>query len=124
MDNYADIALPLSNLLGKAKFVWGEDQKVAFKKLKEALTKSPILTIADTNSPFRIQTDASKFAIGGVLLQKRETGRWHPVAFYSRKLGKAEKNYPVHEIELLALINAVKTWKHYLWGGFIAQTDH
>jgi hypothetical protein len=75
--------------------------------------------------PFRIECDASDFAIGAVLSQKDQQNRWHPVAYFSRSLDSAERNYPVQEKELLALISALRKWRHYVFG-YVVQvtTDH
>ena len=74
-----------------------------------------------------VQTDASKFAIGGVLMQVcPESGQLKPLAFTSRKLKQAELNYPTHDQEMLAIIHALKQWRHYLLNGTKTTiiTDH
>jgi hypothetical protein len=71
-----------------------------------------------------LQSDCSDFALGGVLLQEF-VGELHPIAFHSRKLNSAERNYSVHEREMLALVECVKTWSHYVGGTTTqVQTDH
>ena len=88
--------------------------------MKAILTCAPVLKLPDFNSPFEVITDASGIAIGGVLQQE---GR--PVAFTSRKLKDYEKNYATHDLELLAVIHALKLWRHYLLGQkFSLSTDH
>ena len=77
--------------------------KTAFNQLKLAFTSAPVLKHADTNRPFVVETDASDFAIGGILSQSYN-GALHPVAYYSRKLSSAKINYEVHDKELLAII--------------------
>jgi hypothetical protein len=126
VSGYATIAAPLNDQLQKERrFVWTPDLEEAFVTLKAKLSSAPILRIADPTAPFRIETDASGYAIGAALLQQDDNDIWHPVAYESRKCKPAEKNYPVHERELLALIYALKTWRHYLYGGaFEAHTDH
>ena len=114
-------------LAKKTHFTWGSSQQLAFDTLKEALTTSPILAAPDFSAPFTLTTvsaDASDFAIGAVLTQgEREQER--TVAYLSRKLKPAEMNYPVHERELLAIIFALKQWRHYLMGRpFLIKTDH
>ena len=70
--------------------------------------------------PFEVQTDASDFALGGVLLQDG-----HPVAYESRKLKDAERRYTAHEKELLAVIHCLRVWRHYLLGQrFVVKTDN
>ena len=124
--DYAKIASPLTDLLKKDKrFLWTKRVDATFQDLKRKLTTAPILIIPDNRKPFRIEVDASDFAIGAVLLQQGEDMNWHPVCFESRKLRRAEMNYPIHERELLSLIYALRTWKHYLYGQeFDAFTDH
>ena len=88
--------------------------------MKAILTTTPVLKLPNFNSPFEVITDASGIAIGGVLQQE---GR--PVAFTSRKLKDYEKNYAMHDLELLAVIHALKLWRHHLLGKkFSLSTDH
>ena len=118
---YARIASPITSTLKKTKvFEWSEDAEQAFLLLKEALISDPILALPDFAKPFLVTTDASGQAIGGVLSQE---GR--PVAYESRKLRTHELNYPTHDLELLAVVHALKMWRHYLLGNaFIIKTDH
>lgn len=123
---YSHIAAPLTELLKKEiKFVWGPEQQAAFATLKQAIASAPMLQYPDPDKPFIITTDASGKAIGAVLSQDHGT-KPQPIAFYSRKLNSAEQNYPVHEREMLALIAALKHWRHYLQGAVRsrAYTDH
>jgi len=124
--NFADIALPLTALLGVGTpFSWDQEQEAAFQTLKEAISKAPVLRIFDPDLLTTVETDASGFAIGAVLFQTDEHGVSRPVAFTSRKLNSAERNYPTHEQELLAVVHALKTWRYYLDGShFIVYTDH
>ena len=83
-----------------------------------------MLQLADQQKDYIVTTDASDFAIGAVLSQVWDDGE-HPVAFESRKMNLAERNYPTDERELLAVIHALRTWRHYLLGGkFIIVSDH
>ena len=125
VQNYARIAVPLTDLTKREMlFQWSAKCQNAFNQLKGSLLSAPILRLADTSKPFRVETDASDFAIGAVLLQEYEH-HWHPVAYDSRKLQQAERNYHPYERELLAVIYALKLWRHYLLGqGFEAYTDH
>ena len=92
--------------------------KLAFTELRQAFLKAPILHHFDPERHIRIETDASGYAIGGVLSQltSDDSGRWHPVAFFSRKMIPAETRYETHDGELLAIVEAFKTWRHYLEG--------
>ena len=91
--DYSSISRPLERLTGKnAKFVWNDEQQRGFDKLRKALLQAPVLKIADVNRPFRVVSDASDTAIGGVLLQQDDVGEWHPVAYTSRRLRPEESN--------------------------------
>ena len=126
INNFADIALPLTDLLGEGvPFSWNSDREKAFATLKDAISKAPVLRIFDPELPTTVETDASGFALGAVLFQTDKNGEARPVAFTSRKLNSAERNYPTHEQELLAVIHALRTWRYYLDGThFIVYTDH
>jgi len=123
--HYANIAAPLNDLLRKGKeWKWGQVEVDAFTQLKEALQKAPVLKLADPARPYRVETDASNFAIGAVLSQQWE-GEWLPVTFISRKLKDAERNYNVYDRELLAFVHALRKWRCYLLGLQVdAFTDH
>ena len=77
--------------------------------MKKAITEEPVLSLPDLNKPFELHTDASDFAIGGVLMQEG-----HPIAFESRKLNDTERRYTVQEKEMTAVIHCLRTWRHYL----------
>src|SRR3984893_10817976 len=119
------IASPLTALLHKnQKYEWGADQDNAFDKLKKAVSSTPILIIPDPQLPYTVVTDASGYAIGAALCQNHGNGL-QPCAFLSRKMNDAERNYPVHEQELLAIVHALREWRHYLLGNRITIiTDH
>ena len=125
INRYSHIATPLTNLLRKDfRFTWTKSHQESYERLKGALTSAPVLQLVDTSKPFQIETDASDYAIGAVLLQE-VNGYWHPVAYESRKLTPAEQCYPIYDRELLALIYALRTWRHYVLGNaFIAYIDH
>jgi len=98
IDKFADIALPLSQLLaGDATFSWDDDKEQAFIALKAAICSAPVLCIFNPDLHTTVETDASGFAIGAVLFQTDASGVSRPVAFTSRKLQPAERNYPTHE---------------------------
>ena len=96
--------------------------KKAFNQLRQAFTEAPILQHFDPECHIWIETDASGYAIGGVLSQltsdhlTSDQGQWHPVAYFSRKMIPAETRYETHDGELLAIVEAFKTWRHYLKG--------
>jgi predicted aspartyl protease len=111
----------LTNLTKKnTAFEWKDEHEKAFEAIKKLMSEAITLAIVDEDEPFVLQTDASDLGIGGVLLQKGS-----PVAVTSRKLNVHELNYPVHEKEMLAVVNAVKKFRHYIEGRPVeVQTDH
>jgi hypothetical protein len=123
--DFSSIAAPLTELTkDTVRFDWGPAQQLAFDKLKSALQQGPVLALPDPDLPFVVHTDASGFATGAVLMQDRGKGL-QPIAFLSKKMLPAETRYPVHEQELLAIIHALSSWRHYLSGRkFKVMTDH
>ncbi|MGH2639958.1 MAG: reverse transcriptase domain-containing protein, partial [Rhabdochlamydiaceae bacterium] len=123
--HYSHIAYSLTDLLHEDKrFEWNEVEKAAFKRLKEAISSAPVLIIPDDKLPYVVTADASGCAMGATLSQDQGKGL-QPIAFLSHKMNDAEKNYPVHEQELLAVICALREWRHYLHGRkFKVITDH
>lgn len=123
--NFAEIAKPLTELTKKdVKFNWDSTQEEAFQTLTNSLCCEPVLKYPDFTQPFILSTDASLIAIGAVLSQLYN-GQEHPVAFASRQLNKAERNYSTTERELLALVWATKYFRCYLYGRkFTVVTDH
>lgn len=125
--DFSSIAAPLSNLTKEdTKFEWGPSQAAAFRSLKQAIAKEPTLVLPNPELPFVVHTDASGFATGAVLSQDQGKGL-QPIAFLSKKMLPAETRYPVHEQELLAIIHALSSWRHYLSGtkfSVVIKTDH
>jgi len=98
-----------------------------FERLKAVFTTEPILAILDINKEIRVETDASDYAIEGVLSTKYEDGKWRLVAFISKLLNTTERNYEIHDKEMLAVIRCLEAWRHYLEGAkleFEIWTDH
>ncbi|XP_021753565.1 uncharacterized protein LOC110718935 [Chenopodium quinoa] len=118
---YSELASPLTDLLQKdRRWEWSEKQQKAFQELKDSVMREPVLALPNPNKPFEVETDASDFALGGVLLQDG-----HPIAFESRKLNSAERKYAAQEKELLAIVHCLRGWRHYLLGSkFIVRTDN
>ena len=123
--DFAHHAAPLHNLLRKdVRFVWNPECQIAFDYLKDQLIHSPILQYPDVHREFILDVDASKFAIGAVLSQKFEDGE-KPVAYASRTLTKAERNYTVTRRELLSVVEFTNYFRQYLLGKpFLVRTDH
>jgi hypothetical protein len=109
--NFAKIAAPLTNLLKKfvVTYEWEEACNEAFETLKGILVKALVLKLPDFDKDFEIHSDASDFAIGGILVQE---GRL--VAFESKKLSETERRWPTHEKEMWAVMHCLKTWGHYI----------
>ena len=104
--------------------MWEEHQLQAFAKLKSTLASAPIVSAPNWSIPFTIQCDASQSATGAILTQGTGPDE-RVIAYHSQKLSKTERNYPTHDKELLAVINALKTWCHYGKGGhFTVYTDN
>ena len=126
--NYSTIARPLIDLTKKnLPWNWTPSQQQAFDHLKYLFLSQPVLHIPNLSSPFAIATDASKYASGAILLQTDSNGEWHPCSYLFQSFFPAEQNYDIYDRELLAVIRALKTWRHYLHSSpFPIQvfTDH
>lgn len=125
VQDFAAIARPLTDLLKKdVPFTWGPAQTAAFAHLTNILTTPPILAHFDPSSPTEVRTDASGHGIGAVLAQ-RQQGRDRVIAYASRLLTAAERNYSITDRECLALVWAVSKFRPYLYGThFSVITDH
>ena len=125
--NYAEIALPLTDLTRKGsptQVKWGEKEEQAFRKLKERLATPPILRLPQFDQLFMLKVDASDRGIGAVLMQEH-AGEAFPIAYASKKLLPREQNYSTIEKECLAIVWAVKKFDYYLYGRqFEVHTDH
>lgn len=122
----ASVLAPLySSLKGKPKMLqWGPEQEEAFRTAKETLASATMLSFPAPNAPLRLTTDASSIAVGAVLEQLTE-GKPYPLAFFSKKLTKAETRYSTFDRELLAVYLAVRHFRHFLEGvSFSIFTDH
>ena len=126
IENYSLIAKPLSDLLkGNQKFRFGPEQEVSFEMLKKKLSEEPVLQLYHYERETELHTDASCEGYGAVLLQKNDVdGRFHPIHYMSRKTSDAEKKYSSYELEVLAIIEALKKFRVYLLGlKFKIKTD-
>ena len=110
VERFFAIAYPITSLQRKGvKFEWTEKFQNSFEQLKLKLTTAPILNIADLDKEFVVCTDASREGLGEVLLQENSV-----IAYESRKLKTHEQNYSAYDLELVAVIHALKMWRHYL----------
>ena len=121
VENLSKVAKPLTELLKKdKKFEWTTKCEQSFLEMKRRLTSAPVLTPPDTKRDFEIFCDASRQGLECILMQDR-----HVVAYASRQLRPHEENYPTHDLELAAVVHALKTWRHYLLGNRCEIfTDH
>jgi hypothetical protein len=110
--DFSRIAKSMTELLKKGvKFVWSEDCEKAFHTLRQHLTTAPVLVQPDNSQPFEVFCDASSTGLGCVLMQENRV-----IAYASRSLRPHEVNYPTHDLELAAVVHALKIWRHYLMG--------
>ncbi|GJR92993.1 putative reverse transcriptase domain-containing protein [Tanacetum coccineum] len=121
IENFSKIAKPLTLLTQKNKlYVWSDKQDEAFLILKEKLCNAPVLALLDGPDDFVVYCDASKQGFGCVLMQRGKV-----IAYASRQLKTHEKNYTTHDLELGAVVFALKIWRHYLYGTkSVIYTDH
>ncbi|GJS83296.1 putative reverse transcriptase domain-containing protein [Tanacetum coccineum] len=121
IEGFSKIAKPLTKLTQKNKnYIWGEEQESAFQLLKQKLCEAPILALPEGNDDFVVYCDASLQGLGVVLMQREKV-----IAYASRQLKPHEENYTTHDLELGAVVFALKIWRHYLYGTKCTVfTDH
>jgi hypothetical protein len=121
IENFSKIAKPLTSLLEKGvDFSWTYEHQKAFEELKKRLTTAPVLTLPDQSKRFTVYCDASRDGLGCVLMQDGRV-----IAYASRQLRRHELNYPTHDLELAAVVHALKIWRHYFLGQRCdIYTDH
>ncbi|GKC46987.1 putative reverse transcriptase domain-containing protein, partial [Tanacetum coccineum] len=121
IEGFSKIAKPMTKLTQKkVKFKWGDKQEAAFQLLKQKLCSAPILALPEGNDDFIAYCNASKKGLGAVLMQRENV-----ISYASRQLKIHEKNYTTHDLELGAVVFALKIWRHYLYRTkCIVFTDH
>jgi hypothetical protein len=108
--DFSKIAKPMTKLLEKDKaFKWTTECQASFEEVRKHLTLAPVLVLSDLTKKFDIYFDASCRGLGYVLMQEGQV-----VCYASRQLRKHEENYPTHDLELAAVVHALKIWRHYL----------
>ena len=112
VQDFAKISSPLTKLTKKGvPFRWDDACEASFQNLKERLVTAPVLIVPESSEGYVIYSDASMKGLGCVLMQHGKV-----VAYASRQLKEYEKNYPTHDLELAAVVFALKIWRHYLYG--------
>ncbi|WVZ70142.1 hypothetical protein U9M48_018834, partial [Paspalum notatum var. saurae] len=121
MENFSKIAKPMTGLLkNNTPYEWDDKCVGSFQLLKEKLTTAPVLTLPDLHKDFLLYCDASRQGLGCVLMQDNKV-----VSYASRQLRAHEENYPTHDLEVAAVVHALKIWRHYLMGNKCKiYTDH
>jgi hypothetical protein len=121
VEGFSKLAAPLTKLTKKnEEFLWSEDCEKSFQELKHRLVTAPVLTLPSGTGGFVIYSDASHKGLGCVLMQQGKV-----IAYASRQLKLHERNYPTHDLELAAVVFALKIWRHYLYGEHCEiYTDH
>ncbi|XP_071924914.1 uncharacterized protein [Coffea arabica] len=119
--DFSKIAGPMTELTKKGNmFIWTPKCESGFQELKKRLTSAPVLVLPDGGEGYAVYSDASGEGLGCVLMQNGKV-----IAYASRRLKSHEQNYPTHDLELVAVIFALKKWRHYLYGvTFEVYTDH
>jgi hypothetical protein len=121
VEGFSQLATPLTRLTKKnEKFQWSEECEQSFQELKQRSVTAPVLTLPSGSDGFVIYSDASHKGLGCVLMQQGKV-----IAYASRQLKTYERNYPTHDLELAAIVFALKIWRHYLYGERCEiYTDH
>src|SRR5271155_23155 len=126
--DFARVARPLHELTRKTVvWNWTSKEQAAFEELKGLVMSTPILVFPREDKPFLLEADASDFATGAVLSQEGSDGKLHPVGYMSQSLSAVERNYEIHDKEMLAIMLGLEEWRHFLEGAkckFEIITDH
>ena len=121
VEGFSKIAVPLTELTRKSvRFSWSDRCEASFQELKQRLITALVLSLPGENEKFVVYYDASKMGLGCVLMQEGRV-----IAYASRQLKEYEQRYPTHDLELAAVVFALKIWRHYLYGEKCEiYTDH
>ncbi len=128
IQGFAHIARPLHQLMCKnQEWWWGLEEQQVFDQLKARVMAGPVLAHANLQDQFKLEVDASRYTVGAALLQRKEDGKKHPIGYYSATLNEAQRNYDIYDLELLAIVMALKNWRPLLAGSLhkiIIYSDH
>jgi NAD(P)-dependent dehydrogenase (short-subunit alcohol dehydrogenase family) len=122
---YSEIAAPLEALRKVKSFVLTKRERSSFRSLVDAINSSPVLHVADPSLQYNVATDASQTGMGAVLYQVEKSGKKRYIAFASKSLNGAQRNYSATKRELLGMMFSLRQFHEYLWGNhFVLYTDH
>jgi len=128
IEGFVSVVRPLHDMVKKnKKWDWTKRQEKAFKELKEQFTKEPVLAAPDIDKKMRMEVDVSDYVMGGVLLMECKDRLWRLVVFLLKSLNETERNYEIHNKEMLAIIRGLEVWRHLLEGArskFEIWTDY
>ena len=128
IQGFASITRLLYNTVKKnRKWKWTEKQEKAFEELKKKFTQEPVLVVPDLDKNMRIEVDVLNYITGDILLIEGKDGKQRPVTFLSNSLNEIERNYEIHDKEMLVIIKELKSWRYLLEEvqfKFEIQTDH
>ena len=113
IQNFNHMAKPLNKLKEKKEWTQTKEHQQSFEELKKKIMSQLVLSLLKREGKFRIEMDASEYAIGGVLSQEQE-GKWKLIAFLFRAMQLAERNYEIYNKKLLAIVEALTKWRQYL----------
>jgi len=106
IQNFSHTVKPLNELKGKKEWIWTKEHQQVFEKLKKKITSQLVLSLSKREGKFRVEMNALGHAIGGVLSQEQKE-KWKPIAFLSRAMQPAERNYKIYDKKLLAIMEAL-----------------
>ena len=126
LPNVSSVLEPLHSLLRKeVTWKWGSKQKLAFEKAKNMLSSEKFLVHYDSEKELILECDVSEYGVGAVISHTMENGSQRPIAYASRTLAPAERNYAQIDKEALAIVYGVKKFHQYIYGrNVVIYTDH
>jgi len=126
--DFVEIARQMHRLVWKEeRWNWRTKQEEVFRRLNEIFTMEPMLAAPDLDKEMRVEVDMADHMMGGVLSVKCKDEKWRPVAYISKLLNDTEKNYEIHDKEMLVVIQCLEAWRHFLEGAqirFEVWMDH